>query len=83
MVPPLRPVSRWRSDRGKVVGTIEEIASYLDKSVEEVKYVIDRGIEVRGAEYRGGNIFALDTSQIFQIIGITNGVDHDNGHISE
>jgi len=68
MVPQPFPFGTWRSDRGTLVGTIQEIASYLDKPVEEVEEVVRRGVESGVTERRSNNTVAIHTSRIYEIV---------------
>jgi hypothetical protein len=79
MVPQPFPFGTWRSDRGTLVGTIQEIASYLDKPVEEIEEVVKRGIESRVPERRSNNTVAIHTSRIHEIVPIQDGSGQANG----
>jgi hypothetical protein len=79
MVPQPLPIGRWRSDRGTLIGTVKEVASYLDKPVGEIEEVVNRGIEPRVTERRRNNTVAIHTSRIREIVAIQDGFELTNG----
>jgi hypothetical protein len=79
MAPQPFSIGRWRSDRGTLVGTIQEIASYLDKPVEEVEIVVERGLETGVTERRRNDTVAIHTSRIHEIVTARDGSELTNG----
>jgi hypothetical protein len=79
MVPQPFPIGRWRSDRGTLIGTVQEVASYLDKPVEEIEEVIKRGRESGATERLSNNTVAIHTSRIHEIVAIQDGSELTNG----